>query len=121
MKIKNGFTLIECLVALFIIAIVLATASRSIGVSLKDVQNNYARTVAMWVADNQINQFYLDGLFPDLGKIKKTVKMANLEFDVDLNIATTNNPYFRKIEIAINEKNKPKYQIYKTVTFISQY
>ncbi len=121
MRIKNGFTLIECLVALFIIAIVLATASRSIGTSLRDVENNYARTVAMWVADNQVNQFYLDGIFPDLGKTKKTVTMANLEFDIEINIVTTNNPYFRKIEISINEKNRPNYQIYKTITFISQY
>jgi general secretion pathway protein I len=119
-KIK-GFTLIECLVALFIIAIVLATASRSIGVSLNDVQNNYARTVAMWIADNQINQFYLDGIFPELGKLNRTVKMANLEFDIEINISSTNNPYFRKIEIILNEKNKPKSQIYKTITFISQY
>jgi general secretion pathway protein I len=118
---NKGFTLIECLVALFILAIVLAAASRSIGVSLKDVQDNYARTVAMWIADNQINQYYLDGIFPELGQTKKNINMANLDFNMEINIVQTGNPYFRKIEIIMNEKNKPEYKIYKTVTFISQY
>jgi hypothetical protein len=40
---------------------------------------------------------------------------------MEINIVQTGNPYFRKIEIIMNEKNKPEYKIYKTVTFISQY
>ena len=118
---KKGFTLIECLVALFIIAIVLATASRSVGISLKDVQDNYVKTVAMWATDNQINQFYLDGIYPELGKSNKDIIMANLEFNMEINVMQTGNPYFRKIEITMNEKKNPENKIYKTVTFVSQY
>ncbi|MFN7093923.1 MAG: type II secretion system minor pseudopilin GspI, partial [Burkholderiales bacterium] len=63
----DGFTLIECLVALLIIAIVLASTTRAMGLSVEDVRENYVREVANWVADNQINQYSLDGTYPNLG------------------------------------------------------
>ena len=121
MKTNHGFTLIECLVALFIIAIVLASATRAIGVSVDDVHNNYIREVGMWTADNQITQYYLDGTYPDIGISKKNVTMAGIDFIMATDISATGNAYFRKIEVTINEKNKPNYSIYRTVSFISQY
>lgn len=118
---NKGFTLIECLVALLIIAIVLASATRAIGMSVDDVRNNYMREAAMWVADNQLSQYYLEGTFPNLGITRSNVNMANIEYTMTVDISATGNPYFRKIEISINEKSRPNYIIYKTVSFISQY
>ena len=118
---KQGFTLIECLVALFIIAIVLASATRAIGVSVDDVRNNYIREAGMWAADNQITQIALDGVYPDIGTTKKNVVMAGIEFVMTVDISATGNAYFRKIEVTMNEKKSPNYSIYHTVSFISQY
>lgn len=118
---KSGFTLIECLVALLIIAIVLASATRAIGMSIGDVRNNYIRETAMWVADNQITQYYLDGTYPNLGINKKNVKMANIEFVMTTDISATGNQFFRKIEISVNEAASPDHPIYRTISFISQY
>ncbi len=116
----NGFTLIECLVALLIIAIVLASATRAIGMSIDDVRNNYSREAAMWVANNSINQLYLDEVYPNLGVTKKTVKIAGIDFIINTNITQTGNPYFRKVEISVSEPKLPKYSIYHTASFISQ-
>ena len=120
-KFHQGFTLIECLVALLIIAIVLASATRAIGMSVDDVHNNYVRENAMWVANNQIAQYYLDKTYPTMGVTNTTTSMANIDFTVKTNITGTGNPYFRKIEIDISEKDTPNYIIYHTVSFISQY
>ncbi|MFN8770242.1 MAG: type II secretion system minor pseudopilin GspI [Neisseriaceae bacterium] len=119
--IKRGFTLIECLVALLIIAIVLASATRAIGMSVDDVRNNYIREAAMWIADNQITQFYLDNSYPNLGINKQEVNMANIDFIMTTNIQATGNQYFRRIVISVSEKNSPNYIIYHTVSFKSQY
>jgi len=118
---KQGFTLIECLVALLILAIVLASATRAIGLSIDDVRNNYIREAAMWTADNNIAQYYLDDSYPNLGLNKKDVSMAGVEFTMTTDITSTGNQYFRKIEISMSEKDKPNYSIYRTITFISQY
>ena len=118
---QSGFTLIECLVALLIIAIVLASATRSIGLAVDDVHDAYAREAANWVADNQYNQYYLDGVYPDLGNDTKNVTMAGIDFNVETVVSATPNQYFRRLEIAVSEKKKPKYVLFRTVNFISQY
>ncbi|MBY0379999.1 MAG: type II secretion system minor pseudopilin GspI [Burkholderiales bacterium] len=121
MKRSGGFTLIECLVALLIIAIVLASATKAIGMSVEDVHNNYVREAAMWVANNQISQYYLDGTYPNLGVTKQNTNIANIDFIVNTDISATGNQYFRKVEISLSETKTPDYIIYKTVSFISQY
>ena len=117
----NGFTIIECLVALFIVAIVLASATRSISLAVDDIHDAYAREAANWVADNQYNQYYLDSIYPDLGNDTKNVTMAGIDFNVQTVVSATPNQYFRRLEIAVSEKKKPKYILFRTVNFIAQY
>lgn len=117
----EGFTLIECLVALLIVAIVLASATKAIGMAVADVKDSYAREAANWVADNEFNQFYLDGVFPDLGSSSKNITMAGIDFIEKITVSTTPNQYFRRVEIAVAEKNHPNYALFTTVSFISQY
>ena len=118
---NNGFTLIECLVALLIIAIVLASATRAIGLAISDVKDSYAREAANWVADNEYAQYYLDGNYPDLGNSKKSVTMAGIDFIEEITVSTTPNAYFRKVEIAVSEKSHPNYLLFRTVNFIAKY
>lgn len=117
----QGFTLIECLVALFIIAIVLASSTRAIGLSIADVHDSFTRQVANWVADDQANQFLLDGVYPPLGKTTQSVTMGGIDFSVEINVIATPNQYFRRIDIAVIDKNGSKQPIYKTTNFISQF
>lgn len=116
-----GFTLIECLVALLIIAIVLASSTRAIGLSVDDVHEVYIRQVANWAVENQANQYWIDGVYPDLGQNKKDVTLAGIDFIIQSAISATPNPYFRKIEISVSEKKNPKRVVFKTVNFVAQY
>ena len=118
---SRGFTLIECLVALMIIAIILASASRAIALAIDDVKDSYSREAASWVAGNQYEQYHLDGVYPDLGSSKTEIKMAGLDFIVNTTIAATPNPYFRRIEIGVSKKENPTYMLFQTVDFIAQY
>ena len=120
-KQQNGFTLIECLVALFIVAVVLASASRAIGLIISDVHDSFVREVATWVAENEYNQYLLNNQYPDLGIVKKKLSSAGVDFNVTETVLQTPNPYFRRLEITISEKSTPDHMIYKTVNFIAQY
>ena len=121
MKKIAGFTLIECLVALFIIAIVLASSTRAIGLSVDDVREVYIRQVANWAVENQANQYLMDKIYPDLGQSKKDITLGGINLIVQSTISSTPNPFFRKIEISVAERKRPKHIMFKTVNFISQY
>lgn len=120
-KKNSGFTLIECLVALLIIAIVLASSSRAIALFIDDVHDSYMREVASWVAQNQYNAFKIDKIYPNLGKTSNTVKMSGVDFIVTANVISTPNPFFRKVEISVTSKADPDHVIFRTVNFFSQY
>ena len=117
----KGFTLIECLVALFIVAVVLASATRAIGTIINDVHDSFLREVATWVADNEYNGYLINAQYPDIGKATKQISSAGFNFQVIETVSSTPNPYFRRVEIVISEASNPSYQIFKTVNFISQY
>ena len=116
-----GFTLIECLVALMIIAIVLASATRAIGTIIGDVHDSFVREVATWVAENEYNQYLLNNQFPDLGETKKTIVSSSITFNVKEVVSQTPNPYFRRLTISMSDAQTPNHTIFKTVNFISQY
>lgn len=117
----KGFTLIECLVALFIVAVVLASATRAIGIIISDVHDSFVREVAIWVADNEYNNYKVNSQYPDPGTVKKKITSAGIDFNVIDTVSNTPNPYFRRVEIVISEASSPNYNIFKTVNFIAQY
>jgi general secretion pathway protein I len=117
----HGFTLIECLVALFIIALVLASAARSIGMAITDVEDSTSREVANWIVNNQYASYKIDGVYPNIGNDKKTVEMAGRSFIVNSNVSATPNPFFRKIDIAVSMKDHPDHVLFRTINFMSQY
>jgi general secretion pathway protein I len=118
---RKGFTLIECLVALFIVTIVLASASRAIGLIISDVHDTFVREVATWVAENEYNLYFVNEEYPDVGTVKKKLSLAKIDFNVVETVSNTPNPHFRKIDIAISEQNTPDYVIFKTVVYVAQY
>jgi general secretion pathway protein I len=120
-KSLTGFTLIECLIALFIVAIVMASSSRAIGVISSDLRDTFVIEAATWVAGNEYNEMRITNTFPDIGVQKKDATMANMDFIVTETVSNTQNPYFRKVEIAIAEKNTPDNSIFRTINFIAQY
>lgn len=117
----DGFTLIECLVALFIVAIVVASSSRAIGVISSDLRDTFVIEAATWASADSINEMNIKGDFPDIGENSKDVSMAGIDFVLKKIITNTPNPYFRKVEIVISEKKSPDVSIYRTVNFVAQY
>lgn len=121
MKKQSGFTLIECLVALFIIAIVLASATRSISMTVQDVEDTTSREAANWIVNNQYASYRIDGVYPNMGNTKKTIDMAGRSFIVSSSVSATPNPYFRRIDISVSRTTNPNHILFKTVNFMSQY
>lgn len=76
----KGFTLIEILVSLAVIAISLGAILSTSGSQAQQAAYLKQKTIAHWVAMNEITKLQVTNTFPDLGDEKGSTEMANHEW-----------------------------------------
>lgn len=76
----KGFTLIEVMVALTIIAIALASLIKASGGHTNSAAYLKSKTLAHYVAMNEITQLQIEKTWPDLGTTRKSTEMAGVEW-----------------------------------------
>jgi general secretion pathway protein I len=79
-KQSAGFTLIEVMVALTIIAISLGALLNTSGTQASSASYLKQKTLAHWVAVNELTQLRIAKEFPDIGDKKGSTTMANNEW-----------------------------------------
>lgn len=79
-KKRNGFTLIEVMVALTIVAVALASLIKASGGHTNSATYLKSKTLAHYVAMNEITQLQIDNAWPDLGTTRKSSEMADIEW-----------------------------------------
>ncbi len=77
---QTGFTLIEVMVALTIIAISLGALLSSSGTQANSAGYLKQKTLAHWVATNELTQLRVAKEFPDIGDKKGSTTMAGNEW-----------------------------------------
>ncbi len=97
----NGFTLVEILVALAVIAISLAAAMTTLGGSIDTAVALRERSVAMWLAQNRLALHYLAHDWPGLDTTEGTTEMAGHEWRWREQMIATPDKDMRRIEIEI--------------------
>ena len=115
---KQGFTLLEVLVALAILAIALSAA---IKVSTANVENaSYLRdrTLAHWVAMNILTEIQIKEVWPSLGKKTGTTMMAEREWFWIMNTSNTIDKELRRVEIKVYYKQEDENALSLLVGFI---
>jgi general secretion pathway protein I len=96
----RGFTLIEVLIALAILAIALSAAIRASSVAVDSANETKLRTLATWIAQNRIAELRT-GPQPGIGETTGRATMANVEFAWTQRVSSTPNSAFRKVEVAV--------------------
>ena len=76
----RGFTLIEVLVALTIVALSLGAIITSSGSQASQALYLKQKTIAHWIALNEVTQLQINKVFPDTGSIDGSTEMANHEW-----------------------------------------
>lgn len=79
-KYHSGFTLIEILVALTIVAIALGALVKASGDHTHSASYLKQKTLAHWVAMNELSLLQIEKKWPDLGTEKKYTEMADHEW-----------------------------------------
>jgi general secretion pathway protein I len=99
---NSGFTLIEMLVALTILAIALAAVQRSVSGSLDNAFELKQRLLASWVADNRLTELRAARLLPAPGDANGEEIQAGITFRWKSQVSVTPNPYVERVEITVS-------------------
>ena len=97
----RGFTLIEVLVALAIVAITLGAGIKAAG----SLTSNTARladvTAAQWCADNRLTALKLAHQYPDIGDADFACEQLGRAYAGKLVVRPTPNPNFRRVDARV--------------------
>lgn len=100
---NSGFTLLETLVALAILAIALAAVMRATGAATNHAEEMRIRLLADWVAQNRLALHAARGDWLPVGIQTGEETQADMRLLWEENISNTPNPAFRRIEISISD------------------
>lgn len=100
-KAAAGFTLIEVLVALGIVAIALMAGLRSTDALTRNAARQSTQWLAQICAENEFSRLRLSRQVPPLGERQVACPQAGLNLQVNLSVQVTPNPNFRRVDARV--------------------
>lgn len=105
-KRTSGFTLIEVLVALGIVAIALAAGARATMALTNNAQRQTDVLLAQLCAENELVKARLARLMPDIGDAGLVCAQAGASYAVTVSTTPTLNPNFRRVDVLVRDANE---------------
>lgn len=100
-KKQNGFTLLEVMVALFVVAVALGGVIKVMGNAAVNSSRLTDRTFAQWVALNQVADEQIKASWPKLGDQSGKQKMADREWKWVQKTIKTEDKNIKRIEVSV--------------------
>ena len=97
----RGFTLIEVLVALAVVAITLAAGLRVTGELVRSAERQTDQFMAQLCAENELTRLRLQRQLPGIGDTDATCEQGGRAWRVRLTVAPTPNPNFRRVDASV--------------------
>jgi general secretion pathway protein I len=103
-----GFTLIEVLVALTIVAIALSAGIKAASALTDNAERLAKVSAAQWCAENALTELRLNKQFPDPGETTFGCEQLGRTYAGKLNTSPTPNPLFRRVDATvIDDQGRP--------------
>jgi len=105
MKTSAGFTLIEVLVALVIVAISLSAGVKAAGALTDNADRLRTVSAAQWCADNQLTELRLSKQFPSTGDSSFSCDQLGQTYQGQVHVRSTPNPNFEQVDAVVSDAN----------------
>ena len=96
---QDGFTLVEALVAMAILAIAATGLVGAVQAHIDLVRGVQTRTIAQWVAENRLVELGLTGSAPIARK--EQVRMLDRDWDVDVGVGVSEDPDLALVSVSV--------------------
>lgn len=116
----KGFTLVEILVALAILAVALAATMRATGVATDGALETRHRLLATWAAQNRVAELRARRIFPAAVTTTMTTDQAGLALSIEEVVSETPNPTIRRVDLAVADAKDPRRVLTRLTAYVSQ-
>lgn len=98
---ERGFTLIEVLIALAIVAVALGAAIRATAAIANNDNALRAKALAVVAAENRMNWLRLSGEFPALGRTVVPCSQGAQAMQCEQTVSSSVNSFFRQVTVRV--------------------
>lgn len=117
----TGFTLLEVLVALAILAIAMAAVSRTASSSIHNIDALRIRVIADWVAQNRLANHQAMSDWPAQGIQTGSEDQAGQTYPWQEEVIDTPNPTMRRIVVSVYSPDDGKFKLRELTGYLAQY
>ena len=112
----SGFTLIEVLVALAIVAIALVAGLQATTALTNNAVRQSDVLLAQLCAENELIRIRLSRQLPDVGDSSTACEQAGRALQVTVSVRPTPNPQFRRVDAQVSDASTPVLQLSTVMT-----
>jgi general secretion pathway protein I len=117
----NGFTLLEVLVTVAVLAIALGAIIVGGANYAKSASYLRDKTLALWVAHNRLTEIELQPVWPDLGKSDDDVNLGDEDWTWHAEVVKTPDDNLRRVILKVQKKGDPGKTVYAELNgFVSK-
>jgi general secretion pathway protein I len=115
---STGFTLIEVMVALVVVALGMMTVHTTL--------NRYAaaslyleeQTLASWIATNKLTELSVASTWPSIGDYEEEIEFAARDWRCEIVVSETEVPNLRRVDVSVMLASNPERVIRKVSALI---
>ena len=115
-----GFTLIEILVAVAILAVAMAATMRAASLATDGALETRQRLLATWAAENRVAELRARRIYPPASTTRMNVEQGGMALVVDETVTDTANPIIRKVELAVADARDPSRVLTRLTAYVAQ-
>ncbi len=101
MRRARGFTLLEVLVALAILALSAAAVLRQTHLNIRQQQTLELKSTALWIADDVLTLTLAQEQWPPIGRVEQEHAHDGKSWRVLTEVQATPDPLMRKIDVSV--------------------